>query len=56
MIINKMSLKSSVFVLLVYIGFSCSKNNNVSINSNDVINRKVDSLLSEMTLKEKLAK
>ena len=53
---NKMSLKSTIVVLLVSIGFSCNQNHKISTNSNDVIDQKVDSLLSKMTLKEKLVK
>ena len=54
MIMNKMSLKSTIVVLLVSIGFSCNQNHKISTNSNDVIDQKVDSLLSKMTLKEKV--
>ena len=51
---NKMSLKSTVIVLLVCIGFSCNHNAKISDSDNNVIDQRVDSLLSKMTLKEKI--
>ena len=51
---NKMSLKSTVVVLLVCIGFSCNHNPKISDSDNNVTDQRVDSLLSKMTLKEKV--
>ena len=51
---NKMSLKSTVVVLLVCIGFSCNHNAKISDSDNNVTDQRVDSLLSKMTLKEKV--
>ena len=51
---NKMSLKSTVVVLLVCIGFSCNHNPKISDSDNNINDQRVDSLLSKMTLKEKV--
>ena len=51
---NKMSLKSTVVVLLVCIGFSCNHNTKISDSDNNITDQRVDSLLSKMTLKEKV--
>ena len=51
---NKMSLKSTVVVLLVCIGFSCNHKPKISDSDNNINDQRVDSLLSKMTLKEKV--
>ena len=51
---NKMSLKSTIVVLFVCIGFSCKQNPKISDSDNNVTDQRVDSLLSKMTLKEKV--
>ena len=51
---NKMSLKSTVVVLLVCIGFSCNHNPKISDSDNNINDQRLDSLLSKMTLKEKV--